>query len=41
VVSNNNEAGGGVEVEAEVVCVGGGAGEGIMFIASKCDFTCW
>jgi len=26
-------------VEAEVVCVGRGAGGGIMFIASKCDFA--
>jgi len=31
----------GVEVEAEVVCVGRGAGGGIMFIASKCDFAGW
>ena len=29
----------GVEVEAEVVCVGRGACGGTMFITSNCDFV--
>jgi len=28
-----------VEVEAKVVCLGGGAGGGTLFITSKCEFA--